>query len=210
MGEGRNITAVNIGGYDYTGRLEILPMGLFEGKKEDYISSDLKRQSKPKLALGVTFDYNDRAARQRGQLGSFVYDKDENGELVLAENTLTSLFVDFMFKYKGVSVMGEYANKTGDNTSTDLSKGYTTGSGYTFQAGYLFKSNYEIAGRYTSVTPDDKALSSLTEQSEYTLGLSKYLVGHKLKIQSDISYFNTPDKESKDDIRFRLQMELQI
>ena len=209
MGEGRNITEVNLGGYDYTARLELFPMGSFDGKKDEYIESNLKRQAKPKLMIGATYDYNDRASRQRGQLGSFVYKTDGDGT-ELAQNSLQSLFLDLIFKYKSWSVAAEYANKTAEKNMDNISKGYGTGSGFKVQAGYLLKSNSEFAVRYSHVTPDDATYSSIFEQDEYTLGYSKYLVGHKLKIQSDISYFNTPNKSSSDDLRFRLQMELQI
>ena len=159
--------------------------------------------------IGATYDYNDRASRQRGQLGSFVYKTDGDGT-ELAYNSLQSLFLDLIFKYKSWSVAAEYANKTGEKKMDNISKSFATGSGYKIQAGYLLKSNSEFAVRYSHVTPDDANYSSIFEQDEYTLGYSKYLVGHKLKIQSDISYFSTPDKSSSDDLRFRLQMELQI
>src|SRR5690606_1010010 len=73
QGEGRNMTDDNIGGYDWTGRLEFLPFGPFDSKdKDDYIGSALKRYKTPKLCVGVTYDFNDRSSRERGQLGRFM------------------------------------------------------------------------------------------------------------------------------------------
>ena len=50
-GEGRNMTSDNKGGYDYTGRVEVLPFGEFQSSG-DYFGGDLKRELTPKLSLG--------------------------------------------------------------------------------------------------------------------------------------------------------------
>ena len=47
-------------------------------------------------------------------------------------------------------------------------------------------------------------MSEISEQ--YTLGVSKYIAGHKLKVQSDISYLTLDDIGSE--IRFRLQVDI--
>lgn len=207
-GEGRNVTTKSLGGLSYTGRLEFLPMGKFEGKKADYVLSDLDRQSKPKLALGVTYNYNDGAARQGGQLGSFV--EDSLGNVVA--NDLQVVFADAIFKYNGWSALVEYANKWGSQEydPSTVSHSYTTGWGINGQVGYLFPSNWEVAGRYTYTAPDKKDYSSITERTEYTLGLSKYIVGHSLKVQSDISYYYNENDTDNGDVLYRLQVELQL
>jgi phosphate-selective porin OprO/OprP len=208
-GEGRNVTTESFGGLSYTTRLEILPMGKFEGKNADYVLSDLDRQSKPKLALGVTYNLNDGAARQGGQLGRFV-ENNTTGEVV--GNNLQVIFADAIIKYNGWSALFEYANKWGSEaySNIDINNLYTTGWGINGQAGYLFPSNWEIAGRFTYTTPDKKEFSSITERTEYTLGLSKYLVGHSLKVQSDISYYYNNNISDQGDVLYRLQVELQL
>ncbi|MEJ6797168.1 MAG: porin [Flavobacteriales bacterium] len=204
QGEGRNITALNIGGLDYTSRLEILPFGTFAGKG-DYVGSDTKRESSPKLAIGVTYDFHDRAARQRGQQGSFI--ENTSGEYVTS--SLKTVFIDLMFKYKGISVMAEYADKNGDNSqaldSDGISQGYFyTGTGLNLQAGYLFKSNWELAGRYTNIQPE--TTTGKTDIDQFTFGTSKYIVGHKLKVQSDLSYTTEEGKDDK--VMMRLQFDI--
>lgn len=205
MGEGRNITTNNIGGYDYTLRLEYLPFGEFTSEG-DYFGSDLKREARPKLAIGATFDYNDNAARQRGQLGAFV--QGSNGNQLSTD--LSTLFIDTHFKYNGFSFMGEYANKQSskrlfvvlDDFSTLK---YATGTAINLQAGYLIDKS-EWAMRYTHVSTDDLAYSSLKDETQYTLGYSRYIVGHSLKLQSDLSY---TDKALGDNqITFRVQFEI--
>ncbi|MBO6516449.1 MAG: hypothetical protein JJ975_07845 [Bacteroidia bacterium] len=204
-GEGRNITEGNHGGLNYTGRVDILPFGAFEGKKQDYVLSDIKRQSKPKLAIGVTYNQNQNAVRQQGQLGSFVV--DSLGDFV--ENTLTHFEADLIFKYQGFSLLTEYASTEGAKKLDDVSKNFITGSGINIQAGYLFKNNWELAGRYTSVTPDNVTYSGLKEQTEYTIGISKYIVGHSLKVQSDYGMIETAGSP-KANYRLRLQVEMQF
>jgi hypothetical protein len=205
-GEGRNITANNEeSGLAYTGRLEVYPFGAFT-KKGDYFSADLLREQKGKLALGATFSYNQNTTRSAGQLGSFVYDFDTNGVAtnIYSLNDMSTLFIDAIFKYNGVSIMGEYANRT---LSNDIS-GFSSGTGIVGQVGYLFDNNVEVSGRYTSVDLA-KGLGSTTNTTEYTLGLSKYIVGHKLKVQSDIAYIDS-QSATLSDYRIRFQVELGI
>jgi len=206
IGEGRDIVVPNIGGYDYTVRLEYLPFGEFSSKG-DYFSSDLERETSPKLAFGVSYDLNKGASRQRGQLGRFL----RNGDGSIVMNDLSTIFVDAIFKYKGFSFLGEYANKVAKDdvfaTRTDLSTiKYITGNGLNLQAGYLFKNNIEVAGRYTKVAPDDLVFSGLGEQRQYTLGFSKYIVGHSLKIQSDIGYADRLTGSNRLVYRFQVEV----
>lgn len=203
QGEGRNITSNNAGGFNYTFHLDINPMGKFDSKG-DYFSSDLSREPSPKLAIGLTFDHNDGAVRQGGQLGSFVYKSDGT----YAENDLTAFMIDLIYKHKGFSILSEYATKSAADDIDDLSRGFRTGNGFNFQAGYLFSNNFEVAGRYTNIRPDND-FSSLSDQNIYTLGFSRYIVGHSLKFQTDVSYLTAPDAENGD-IRFRAQFEMQF
>lgn len=207
QGEGRNITAGNLGGgFDYTFRAEFLPMGNFKSKG-DYSGSDLKREPKPKLAIGITYDINDNAVRERGQNGSFIFD-DLTGSYT--GKTLQTWFIDAMFKYQGFSFMGEFADKqTSDddpvvtNESGEEIGTFYTGSGLNLSVGYLMKNNWEIAARYTVINPDEVVSNN---ETEYTFGLSRYVVGHKLKIQTDVSYRDVTN--SNDKFSWRVQMDL--
>ncbi|MFK7755964.1 MAG: porin [Flavobacteriales bacterium] len=204
QGEGRNVTASNHGGLDYTSRIEVLPFGAFKSKG-DYVGSAIKREDSPKLAIGLTYDFHDRAVRQRGQLGSYI--QDDEGEYITS--SLETIFLDMMFKYKGISVMVEYADKKGDNVTALDSEGvshgfFYTGTGLTTQLGYMLKSNWELAGRVTTITPQDTIGQNDTEQ--YTFGVSKYIVGHKLKVQTDFSY--TQEENENDAVMMRLQFDL--
>lgn len=199
-GEGRNITIDNIPGYDYTGRIEVLPFGDFSNKG-DYFESDLARESTPKLALAASYDYNVGAVRSRGQLGSFL---DEARDL-------KTLYIDAIYKYNGFSAIGEYVNRQTNESAvvaTDstglVTQSFYTGKAFNGQIAYLFKNNFEVAGRYTTLIQDIE--TQRNDIKQYTLGFSKYIVGHNLKAQTDITFINTVD--TPDIWMFRFQVEM--
>ena len=210
MGEGRNITIGNIGGYSYTGRLEVLPFGEF-ASNGDYFDADLKREETPKLAFGATYNLNQGTSRQK-QSGRFLMDEDGN----YLTNDIHTVFVDAVFKYQGFSLTSEYAQKSFVNITLHKNeippstvidadgKSYYTGEGFNVQMGYLMKNNWEVATRFTSILPDhEKSFKGL---NEYTFGLSKYIVGHNLKLQGDVSLADY-DEASTNNLRYRLQFE---
>ena len=202
MGEGRDITVNNAGGYDYTARFEVLPFGQFKGEGE-YVGGDLEREQTPKLAIAASYDFNDNASRARGQLGDFLS----------AQRDLHTVFVDAMFKYRGFSSMAEFANRKatdGPVISRDeqgsVEETFITGNAFNLQAGYLFPTNWEVAGRFTNYDPT--AGIGQRDQQQYTLGLSRYIVGHSLKVQGDLSLLQEDNRDDR--YQFRLQMELAL
>ena len=209
FGEGRNTTISNIGGNHYVGRVELLPMGEF-ASKGDYFEGDLKREKVPKLAVGASYSYNNGAAKQK-TTGKFLVDDAGN----YFENNLETFIVDMMFKYNGLSILGEFADKRVANLNdrdfglreslVDVNgRSYYTGHGVNASIAYLFKNNFEIGTRYTQIIPDTEV--SFAGVKEYTLGMSKYVVGHNLKVQTDVSIIDK-DGASANKLRFRLQTE---
>jgi phosphate-selective porin OprO/OprP len=204
QGEGRNVTTGNLGGHEYTGRIELLPFGLFQGKG-DYVGSDLKREENFKLAIGATYDFNNNAVKNRSNQGSYM-----ETDIGFYETNINSVFIDAMLKYKGFSFMGEYASRDAKDPIAKNSDGTETGdvvqigNGLNLQAGYLFATNYEVTGRYTNI--DLNKITGKTLEQQYTLGVSKFIVGHKLKIQTDVSYLS---KESgNNQLMYRLQFDI--
>jgi hypothetical protein len=206
QGEGRNVVLGNLGGHQYTGRLELLPFGTFKSKG-DYSGSDLVREQSPKLMLSTTYDINSNAVRTRSNLGNFMYN-----DVGLYETTINTLFVDAMFKYRGFSFMGEYANRTATDPIAKNSDGTETGdivrvgNGLNLVSGYVFKSNWAVAARYSNITPD-LDITGVNQSEQYTLGLSRFIVGHKLKVQTDISYLAI-DGGDPDVLLYRLQVDV--
>ncbi len=205
QGEGRNITSGNLGGHQYTARIELLPFGKFNGKG-DYSGSDQKREKTPKLMLAATYDMNKNAVKNRSNQGDYMVN-----DLGFYETDINTFFLDTMFKYRGFSLMGEYAHRTADSPIALNSDGTETGdrvqigNGLNVQTGYLFPSNWEVSGRYTNIKLDGN-ITGKNPEKQYTLGLSKYIVGHKLKVQTDLSYLSVTN--GIDELMYRLQLEL--
>lgn len=201
QGEGRNVVTGNIGGYQYTGRIEFLPFGKFKNKG-DYIGSSLERESRPKLAVGISYDFNNNAVRNKSNRGSYMVN-----DIGFFETNINTLFVDAILKHKGFSFMAEYSNRNAEDPIAKNSDGTETGIvvpegyGINLQAGYLFSKNWEITGRFSTIGMKENDVSN-----QYTLGISKYIIGQKLKIQSDISYLTIADITNE--LLFRLQLEV--
>jgi phosphate-selective porin OprO and OprP len=205
-GEGRNITASD-NGLGYTGRLELLPFGPFT-QGGDYFEGDILREPKPKVSVGLTASHNEKTTRTGGQLGKFLYEQRD----------MDNLMVDFLFKYKGWALACEWLERdssdpitTNPNDVNDKRFIYT-GFGQNYQGSYYFKSKYEIVGRYSRVSPFEK-IQTLDDQTEqFTLGLNKYIRGHRVKLQGDITYEQNkwlqqtkPDNENWQ-LRFQIEV----
>jgi phosphate-selective porin OprO and OprP len=205
QGEGLNQTGWSSGN-DYSGRIEVFPFGGFT-KKGEYSGSDQQREAKPKVMIAGAYSYNVNALRSRGQGGFYVS---------TAPRDLETIFADFTFKYKGLSIMIEYAQRrvTDGLPVVDgvwdpkghilsVNETYYTGSAINAQMGYLFNCNWEVAGRFTQVTPE--SLTQIDNFNEYTLGISRYIVGHNLKFQADVSLIQ--EENSYDEVVVRFQTE---
>jgi phosphate-selective porin OprO and OprP len=188
-GEGRNSINSNKG-LAYTGRIELLPLGKFTGSN-DYIEGDLEREPTPKISLAATYSLNDLALRQAGQLGNDLY----------APRTIKNYELDLLFKYNGWAWYNEYMKRetpdpvTVSPTDITRTRFIYVGEGYLSQLSYLFKNNFEIAGRYTTTIPDKSLYDSAqypflaeTQLKQVELGVTRYLVGHRLKIQGNLIY----------------------
>jgi len=205
QGEGRNITEGNEGGLQYTTRLELLPFGEF-ASKGDYSQGDLKRENSLKTMIGFTYDYNRNAVKNRSNLGSYMFRADGS----LFETDITTLFVDTMIKYSGFSLMGEYAYRRADKIEATEMDGSKTGavvgagSAVNIQSSYLFKNNVEMVVRYTAL--DFEPITRLSDLKQLTFGVSKYVVGHSLKVQTDLSFSQSDNQ--KDFVQFRTGFDL--
>lgn len=205
QGEGRNITGGNVGGLQYTARLEFLPFGEF-AKKGDYTHAALVREETPKLMLAYTYNFNADAVKTRGNMGDYMYLADGS----FYHTDITTHFVDAVMKYKGISFQGEWTTRSAaaavaveaDGTATgDV---VLTGGGYSAQLGYMLTDHYEVVGRYTSLAFGQE--TGKDPFTQYTAGFNNYIVGHKLKVQSDISYII--DEKGNEGVAFRLGFDL--
>jgi hypothetical protein len=191
-GEGRN-SLKSDKGLNYTTRLEFLPFGRFTRENED-CEGDLEREMKPKLALGISYNYNTHAMRQGGTLGRELYEKVN----------MQNLHADLLFKYKGFAVLHETCLRNVDkpvtvNANGDIRSVYN-GFGCNTQLSYNFKNNFEIAARYSFVSPnknvyDNHDFLTVNEQryEQWQAGVSKYFIGHRVKVQADLLYHISKD-----------------
>lgn len=179
-GDGRGALPQNEG-MCYTGRMEWLPFGTFKNKG-DYSEGDLEFEEKPKLSFGATYAYNDRAIRTGGQLGSELF----------ATRDMTTFVADAILKYGGWALLAEYFDRDSEDAITMDDEGevryITTGTGVNVQFSKCLRSNYEFALRYTLVDPA-KEVAALRPTTEETLiGATKYLNGHRIKLQAYTGY----------------------
>ena len=193
-GEGRNSTKSDKG-LNYTGRIELLPFGRFTKGNEE-CEGDLAREQNHKLVIAASVNHNENVVRQSGTLGNDLY----------ADADMKNLHLDLMYKYKGFTFYQEYCSRISNNGITvdpkDKSKIRSIYSGYgsLTQMSYLFKNNVELAVRYANITPDKKLylneiLTSINEKKieQYHLGISKYIYGHRVKVQGNLLYHITHD-----------------
>jgi len=206
-GEGRNIVATD-GGLSYTGRVELLPFGRFE-KFGDYFEGDLIRERTPKVSIGISSSQNNNTLRTGGQIGVLLYEPTD----------MATYMTDWLLKYQGFAFASEFLYRTSPMPLTFNQEGNVryvyTGLGQNYQASYIFLNNVEIAGRYTNLAPGSE-INTLTPTIEhYTLGVTRYLKGHRVKIQTDLTYENRvfsaeAARPSMDNWQLRFQVELGI
>jgi phosphate-selective porin OprO and OprP len=178
-GEGRNSAASN-SGLAYTGRLELLPAGNFtEGG--DYFEGDVIREEKVKISIAGSYCFNDMSVRSQGQLGKDLYQaKCTHG-----------YEADLLIKYRGFALSAEYLRRDTDNpiTKSGTNSVYViTGDGVNTQISYCFPSRIELAARHTLVSPHNDLYGKMNQQEQFGLGLTKYLMKHKFKIQGNVFY----------------------
>jgi hypothetical protein len=212
-GDGRNSFGINgldydLGGLKYGGRLDVYPLGNFsEGNNK--LIADIKKEEKPKLALGVAGSYNTGSSHSEGEgHGTFLL-YDANGKNQLPD--YRKLYYDVLFKYNGFSFLGEYGIATAkvmegtyfDVTAldelkpTEISQLLALGTGFNTQIGYVYNKKYGIDFRYATVAPEfTNAGSIVKNRNEITLGLTKYVNENNLKINASITQLNFESKSS--------------
>lgn len=182
-GEGRNFNNTT-DGLAYTGRLELYPLGKFK-KNGEFFEGDLQRETTPKLYLGATYHYNQKAMFAQGQMGNKLYESRD----------LQSIFIDGMMKYQGWSAMVAYMTRQAQNPitySADLSKAVPvlSGYGYDTQLSYMFPKNWELIGRYSYNQPKKEIQNLVPIHHQYSFGLTKYIWEHAFKVQLEVSKNN--------------------
>lgn len=183
LGEGRNWMVNESKGFAYTGRLELFPLGRFKSLGE-VAEGDFQREETVKFLLAGAFSYNNRTNRVHGQTG----DELPTGMM----RDLKQYYLDFILKYRGFAFYTDFMGRICDKP---LFAGHDdlfvyTGKGINLQTSYLFKKNWEIALRNSTLLPETEVRPMVGYKyfNQSTLAVTKYLIGHNLKVQADASY----------------------
>ncbi len=214
-GDGLNVIGPDFGGLKYGGRVDFLPFGTFTNMGQ-FHEVDIMREVTPKLVIGVAYSINNGMSSRRGRSsGDILYLDAENNYLL---PDYAKLGIDFMFKYKGFSALGEFVSTTatvpdgitqrvrndGTTSTSFLVDGVQDvenyikgrmmlGKGYNIQMGYLFKNLISVDVRYTHLDADQHSFLNngtfYNRPNYYTIGLSKYFArAYGFKVQTSFTY----------------------
>lgn len=211
-GDGRNSFGadsrdIDLGGFKWSGRIDLYPLGYFTPGNEVMIA-DLYHEQEFKFVIGGAASYNDGASEAVGEgHGDFtLYDSQGNPR----QPDYRQVYGDILMKYKGFSLLGEYNVSTATKLEgvfkeengdallpTEISQYLALGTGYNVQLGYVTKNGYGLDFRYSGVTPEFENVDSVIGSRDgWTLGASKYFKGNDLKVQAAFSQINQTDGSS--------------
>ncbi|WP_437574565.1 porin [Sorangium sp. So ce887] len=186
-GEGRNRFGGQKHGPLAVARLAVHPFGAFDDDQD----GDLKREAKPRLAVGVTGAYNHQTNRQNSTFGT---------TLSLGAADYLHGAADLVFKYAGFSLSAEAVVRHAERDSFEgeidgaPARQWTrSGYGYFVQSGFLLTERVEVAARWDQIFAErgtDPKLVELvdTQGKQVGGGLNYYLNGYALKLQGDYFY----------------------
>lgn len=213
LGQGRDaFRSSNISGM-FVGRIEYLPLGLFN----DYTSADFDRSKNVKLSFGLAYGYVNRAQRNRGILGQLPADRGTTNYHITT--------ADAVLRYAGLSIESAIYWRTGtrhEGTAMDANnqriaaEPVRRGYGGYIQAGYfpMAKLPIEFTTRYgalrgygnTSLTATYISGAAIP-MNEVGAGINYYLAQHLYKVQLDYFRLAANNNFSNGDNQVRLQVQ---
>jgi hypothetical protein len=223
-GDGRNSFGADsrdtdLGGFKIGGRLDVYPLGYFTPGNDQY-TADLAHESKLKILVGFAGSTNQGASNAVGEgHGDFLlFDADGKNNLV----DYNQIYADALFKYKGFSLLAEYANASASNLERQfvdaaatqvlapqqIGEYFILGDSFSLQTGYVTKSGISFDVRYENTKPEfnDNINSLLPDSNSYTLGLTKYFKSNNLKIQAAFTNIDYMQAESITIAEFMIQI----
>ena len=214
-GDGKNVYSRDRGGLKIGGRVDYLPFGLFTNMGQ-FRQIDVMREQVPKLVVGVHYSKNNGMSSRRGRYSGRIIYLNANDQESLPD--YTKYGVDFLFKYKGFSALGEYIKSTAEVPSDitqrirnngSISESFLVnevqdvdsyvkgrmmlGSAYNIQMGYLFKNGFSVDSRYTHLIADENSFLNnetfYNRPNYYTLGIGKLLGrNYGFKVQASVTH----------------------
>tara|TARA_B100000927_G_scaffold251523_1_gene216386 strand:- start:243 stop:1493 length:1251 start_codon:yes stop_codon:yes gene_type:complete len=203
------------GGVKFGSRINILPFGDFSiGNRLSTV--DITREEKPKVQIGFAYSKNMGASNKVGDgHGDFIL-YDHSGDELFPD--YSQLFLDLNFKYRGFSLVLEYADAFASGLNhlyTDpnafnllepqqISEYLIIGDSQGIQFGYFTKNGISVDLIYENLNPefDSYGSSVLRKSSNVGVGVSKYLAGNNLKIQASLFKTGYKNLNSPDDDEF--------
>ncbi len=202
-GEGRNV-AKSDQGLLYSSRVEIYPFGRFTNGG-DYFEADLMREKKPKLAIAGCYAFVDHTNRTGGTLGKTIKE----------QRNFSNYGGDILLKFNGWALSSELYKRevknpvvtiASDNKKVSMYNGWGSNS----ELSYVFKNNMLLGGRFTHTEPEGDTKKYEKETNLYTMVAGKFFKGHRLKVQTDVTYFEFVPTPAHNNWQIRFQIELGI
>jgi hypothetical protein len=150
----------------------------------------------------VNYGASNRVGEGHGDF--FFYDENSNEALP----NYWKQYFDILVKWKGISLMGEFVNSSADGLTglyidpsavTHLQNGeisafLSVGQGYNIELGYVLPKDFAIDVSYGRITPEfaDESDSILKDTENYRIGLSKFVIDNRFKVQANYSVWSNP------------------
>lgn len=217
-GDGRNSFGIDsrdadLGGFKYAGRLDVYPLGFFSDGNEKLVA-DVMHEQTPKFVVGAAASYNDGASNAVGE---------GHGDIILYNQIGSAQYPDYrqlngdiLLKYQGFSVLGEYKISTATKLEgsykdefanelllpTEIADFLSLGSGFNVQLGYVTTSGYALDFRFSEISAEfiNRITSVIQDQTQWTVGATKYFKGNNLKINASFSALNSPGNLTTPDL----------
>ena len=201
-------------------------VGVFNGRSDGELDSRAPVDTSMQGAAAVDFstpEYGNRGQegdlREKGDFGmtagaSAVYGQGSGvaGEEVGADGAVVEISDDFDtlalngdlgFRCHGSDIQAEVYYR---GTELDTIDADTDEVGYYVQATHNLDKNWGFGGRYGWQDPDDGSTDDITE---YTLGLTYFIDGHRLKIQNQVTFeVDSPAGGGEDEETFKYILSL--
>lgn len=202
-GEGRNQR--NSGtGLSTTARIEWLPAGSFKDDG-DYFEGDLSFEPEARYSLGAVYNYNGSNSRTSGQNGALL-----SGN---ATRNLETWILDGLWKRQGWSFSFEAFQRNAESPIVNANQVIYAGRGLNLQASHTFASKWAPALRWSIITPESGLRDVLDERTQTTVGLTRYIKKHSIKVQGDVTHESVGERSgqaSMTNMYYRLQLEVGI
>ena len=198
-GDGKNVMGNDKGGLKIGGRIDYLPFGLFTNIGQ-FRQIDVMREQVPKLVVGAHYSHNSGISSRRGRYSGRIIYLNNNDEESLPD--YTKYGVDFLFKYRGFSALGEYVKSTA-TVPTDITQRIRSSNGTItsdFLAPYTDGNNGDlndminyVKGRMMLGSAYNFQLGYLFKNNFSIDGRYTHLIADENSFMNNATFYNRPN-----------------